>query len=708
MICSAAELGLGDDHDGIIVLPADAGEPGQDVRVRCSASTRRSSSSRSTPTGPTRCRCAASPARCWSPSTARPASATRRCATTPAANDDGHPVVVEDAGRLPGLRRPHGHRLRPGARPRPDFIAQRLTAAGMRPISLAVDVTNYVMLETGRPIHGYDADRLQGPLVVRRAREGERLTTLDGTARTLSAEDLVVTDDSGIIGLGGVMGGETTEMSATHDPRPGRGGPLGRHLDVPHRPAAQDHLRGRQAQRARRRRRPSARPRPTGWSSCSTTHGGGQADPGVTVVGTPPAMPVDHRRRRPRRPRLGARHQRGAGRRGACAPSAARSPAPGTLEVTPPPWRPDLTDPQDTTEEVIRLVGYDTIPSVLPQAPGRSRPDPPPAAAPPDRSHHGRRRVRRGGHLPVRRRGRPRRPRAAGRRRAADDAAALQPAQQRGAGHDDDAAAGAAAHGRPQRRPGRGVAGHLRGGAGDAAAGDGAGARSCRWTGDPPTPSSTPSTRPCPTSRCTSALVATGERERPAGGARAARSRGPTPSTAVRAVAEALGLELTTRARRGRAVAPRAGARRCCSATCVVGHAGELHPRGVRGLRPAAALGRGRGRPRRAARARRAPASGAELLVLPGRQGGRRPRRRRPPCRRPTSRPRCAREPASCSSRSGSSTSTPAPRSASGKKSLAFALRFRAPDRTLKEGESAAARDAAVRLAAERTGAVQR
>ena len=85
----------------------------------------------------------------------------------------------------------------------------------MRPISLAVDITNYVMLELGRPIHGYDADKLQGPIRVRRATEGERLTTLDGVDRALSAEDLVVTDDSGIIGLGGVMGGETTEMSAT-------------------------------------------------------------------------------------------------------------------------------------------------------------------------------------------------------------------------------------------------------------------------------------------------------------------------------------------------------------------------------------------------------------------------------------------------------------------------------------------------------------
>ena len=123
----------------------------------------------------------------------------------------------------------------------------------MRPISLAVDVTNYVMLELGRPIHGYDADKLQGPIRVRRASEGERLTTLDGADRALSTEDLVVTDDSGIIGLGGVMGGETTEMSATTTNVLVEAAHWDAVVDVPHRQAAQAHLRGRQAQRARRR-----------------------------------------------------------------------------------------------------------------------------------------------------------------------------------------------------------------------------------------------------------------------------------------------------------------------------------------------------------------------------------------------------------------------------------------------------------------------
>jgi phenylalanyl-tRNA synthetase beta chain len=369
MICSSAELGLGTDHDGIIVLPADAGAPGDDafdvlgmddpvIEFEINPDRAYALSLR----GIAREAALGLGLRFIDP-------AERQ---TPAANDQGHPVVVDDPTGCPVFVARTVSGLDPDAAT-PAWMAGRIQQAGMRPISLAVDVTNYVMLELGRPIHGYDADKLAGPIRVRRAREGERLTTLDGTDRALSTEDLVVTDDSGIIGLGGVMGGETTEMSATTT----RVLIEAAHWDATSmfRTGKRHKLTSEAGKRNERGVDPTiCEAAADRVAELLAEHGGGTIEPGVTVVGTPPApvsitIPVDLPARI-----SGIDIPAGTTVDHLTAVGCEVSVDGESLTAIAPPWRPDLTDPYDLVEEVVRIVGYDQVPSVLPPAPpGRGR-----------------------------------------------------------------------------------------------------------------------------------------------------------------------------------------------------------------------------------------------------------------------------------------------------------------------------------------------
>jgi phenylalanyl-tRNA synthetase beta chain len=368
MICSAHELRIGEDHAGIIVLPADAGEPGQDARPVLGL-------------GEEVIEFEINPDRSYALSlrgVAREAAMAFDTAYTdpcrrevPAAKDDGYPVRVEDAAGCPVFVARTITGFDPTA-PTPDWLARRVRLAGMRPISLAVDVTNYVMLETGRPIHGYDGDKLEGSIVVRRAKAGERLTTLDGTDRSLSTEDLVVCDDSGVIGLGGVMGGETTEMSdatttvvieAAHwDPV------------AMFRTGKRHRLTSEAGKRNERGVDPTiCEVAADRVAELLTTYGGGTVSPGVTVVGTPPApdpirIPASLPERVAGFPISRAETERCLRAVGATVDADAEADG-DALVVTPPPWRPDLTDPYDLVEEVVRVVGYDRVPSLVPLPP---------------------------------------------------------------------------------------------------------------------------------------------------------------------------------------------------------------------------------------------------------------------------------------------------------------------------------------------------
>ncbi len=369
MICSASELGLpdgalGGGQDGIIVLPPETGAPGDDafgvlglddavIEFEINPDRAYALSLRGI---------ARDAALGFSAPYSDPADLD-----VPAANDRGYPVVVDDADGCPVFVARSVTGFQPDA-PTPDWMARRLTQCGMRSISLGVDITNYVMLETGRPIHGYDADKLTGAIRVRRATDGERLTTLDGTVRALSTQDLVVTDDSGLIGLGGVMGGEETEISDSTT----------RVLvEAAHWDAVSMFRTGRRhriTSEAGKRNERGVDPRICEAAADRVVAlmvelGGATDDGGVTIVGIPPArgqitIPVD----------LPARI---SGVDIDAATAAAHLVAVGCdvtvdgdqLTAVVPSWRPDLTDPYDLVEEVVRVVGYDGVPSVLPTTP---------------------------------------------------------------------------------------------------------------------------------------------------------------------------------------------------------------------------------------------------------------------------------------------------------------------------------------------------
>jgi phenylalanyl-tRNA synthetase beta chain len=406
MICSASELAIGDDHSGIIVLPADAPlgadfvsyaglrdevfeiavTPDRGYAVSVRGIARELASAFGVPF-------------------TDPASAGPDPEAEPGADAGGGDIGEVGAEVYPArigdpsgcdrfvLREVRG--FSPAAHT-PLWMRVRLARCGVRSVSLAVDVTNYLMLELGQPLHAFDRAKLTGEIVVRRAQPGEKLETLDHVVRTLDPDDILITDASGPISLAGTMGGLSTEIDSDSSDLVIEAA----HFDADA-VAKMSRRHKLHSEASYRFERGVDRELPLRASAKAvallSALGGGRVLPGCThaCVDVPPvmiSMAADYPDRvagvvygrdivvrRLREVGCTVRETRAAATP-AIAPWRAEAPlepAPsdlsGTalisvLEVTPPSWRPDLTDPADLAEEVIRLEGYENVPARTPRA----------------------------------------------------------------------------------------------------------------------------------------------------------------------------------------------------------------------------------------------------------------------------------------------------------------------------------------------------
>jgi phenylalanyl-tRNA synthetase beta chain len=357
MLCSARELALSEDTAGLMDLPAD-------LRVGDELS-------HALGLDDTILEINLTPNRgdCMSVAgVAREVAAIRRVSkqgpnieSVKASIQDTFPVRIEAAAACPKFAGRVVRGVRPGAQS-PSWMQERLNRAGVRPISAVVDVTNYVMLELGQPMHAYDLRKLQGAIVVRFARDGEVLTLLDGQNIKLSSDIAVIADEREVLGMAGVMGGEHSGISdattdvflevAYFDPDSiaGRGRRFGLITDASQRfeRGVDPELQERAIERA---------------TQLLLECAGGQAGP--TIVTGQAAKP---------RSAVKLRHQRVQHVLGVAIEQSAiaeylqrlemkvESSAAGIWNVIPPSWRFDIHIEEDLIEEVARLHGFDNIP----------------------------------------------------------------------------------------------------------------------------------------------------------------------------------------------------------------------------------------------------------------------------------------------------------------------------------------------------------
>jgi phenylalanyl-tRNA synthetase beta chain len=364
MLCSAKELGLADDADGLLVLDPDAA-PGQDLRRHLKLDDQVLDIDLTPNRGD--CFSVLGIAREIAAGRGdRPLDESLDCAD-PASNVTFDVELIDTAacprfaGRVItdiGIDRRS-----------PDWLRERLRRAGLRPIHPVVDVTNYVMLELGQPLHAYRLDKLRGPIQVRLAIEGEALTLLDQSTLKLDADTLVIADRSGAIGLAGIMGGAATAVDADTDAIflesaffsptaiQGRARRYGIHTDA--------------ATRFERGVDPSGQERAVERASALLVAIAG-GEPGPIVI-------AEDESTLPQRAAVLLRPDRIASLLGADL-SGDRirellgrlgmeiEDADGGWHVTPPSYRFDIAIEEDLIEEVGRMIGYDNIPTSPGQA----------------------------------------------------------------------------------------------------------------------------------------------------------------------------------------------------------------------------------------------------------------------------------------------------------------------------------------------------
>lgn len=360
MLCSFSELGISEDHDGIIELPADA-PIGTDIREYLQLNDNTIEIS----VTPNRADCLGIIG------VARDVAVLNKLAlkepamdAVPAAIHDTFPITVESPEACPRYlgRVVKGINVKAAT---PLWMREKLRRCGIRSIDPVVDVTNYVLLELGQPMHAFDLNRLEGGIVVRMAKEGEKLTLLDGNEATLSSDTLVIADQQKALAMGGIFGGEHSGVNAeTQDVLlecayfnplsiTGRARRQGLHTDASHRyeRGVDPALQAKAMERATRLL----------LDIC-----GGHAGPVIDVTNEaslPKRATITLRREK--LDRLIGHHVADAQvtdilERLGCKVSFANN----TWQAVAPSWRFDMEIEEDLVEEVARVYGYNNIPDV--------------------------------------------------------------------------------------------------------------------------------------------------------------------------------------------------------------------------------------------------------------------------------------------------------------------------------------------------------